>query len=103
MCEIIPADALEVGNLYRNTMFGGALRDETYKVTGVRTVRSVETYKVIDAINVRTGNRAAINLLKDVTVARLSQIERWQVDLLLDGMGDGQALHIVRHDGELWL
>ncbi|QFP94702.1 hypothetical protein I5G59_gp82 [Mycobacterium phage LilMcDreamy] len=102
MPELIPAEALAVGDLYRGVAFGCEVRGETFKVTAIRTVKTVETYQVIDAINVRTGNRAAINLLRDVTVARLARIDRIHARNVIDGLADGESLHVVRADGALW-
>lgn len=103
MPEIIPAAQLTVGDVYRGVAFGRDVRGEAFVVRAVRTVKTVETYQVIDATNVRTGNAASINLLRDVEVARLARIDRIHLRNAIDGLADGEQVHVVRHDGALWV
>lgn len=104
MAEIIPAFDLEVGDVYRAVR--GTLNPhphgDAYRVNAVRTVRTVETYTVIEACNVRTGLAAQINLIRDITVAKLAVAPIEELRDWLTYMPEGDTLHIVRADGQFW-
>ena len=56
-------DALDAADLAVGDRFRLSLAGDTYTVTGHRTVRSSQTYRVVESLNDRTGLRADINLL----------------------------------------
>lgn len=113
MAEIIAADQLKVGDIYRNVR--GTLYPEVsgdaFEVIGVRTVRTVETYQVVEAHRVtavegrasQLGLRAEINLRSDVLVARLEEQHLRDLKGYLDYMGEGEAITIVRANGRFWV
>ncbi|QGH75332.1 hypothetical protein I5G61_gp84 [Mycobacterium phage Quesadilla] len=104
MAEKIHAGDLAEGDLFRFTRGMGGLDQSTdvYEVTGLRTVRSVETYAVIDARNVRTGLSASINLLRDVFVMKLEAQQLRDLKGYLDYMPAGEQLTILRHADAFW-
>lgn len=105
MAEKISAEDLQVGDVYRSSrgkLFPEPVGD-AYQVTSIRTVRYVQTYRVIEAIDVRSGLRAEINLLRDVDVFKLERIGLADVRGLLLYMGNGQSMTVVRHDDAFWL
>lgn len=102
MATIIPAADLEVGDLYRSRGSMRVLEADAYVVKAIRTVRSVETYQVIEAENIRTGLAASINLFRDVEVARLEEQPLRDLRGYLDVMDEGEQLHVFRHGGRFW-
>jgi hypothetical protein len=102
MATIISADQLDVGDVYRSLGSMRVLEADAYQVVNIRTVRSTETYQVIEATNLRTGLAASINLRHDVEVAQLETQPLADLKGYLDYMPEGEALHIYRHDGKFW-
>lgn len=102
MATIIPAADLQVGDVYRSRGSMRTLEADAYVVKAIRTVRTVETYQVIEAENLRTGLAASINLFRDVEVARLEEQPLRDLQDYLLYMPDGEQLHIVRHGGKFW-
>ncbi|QPX62197.1 hypothetical protein PBI_INDLOVU_83 [Mycobacterium phage Indlovu] len=102
MAQIIPAADLEVGDVYRSRGSLRTLEADAYVVKAIRTVRSVETYQVIEAENIRTGLAASINLFRDVEVARLEEQQLRDLKGYLDVMEDGAQVAIVRYAGRFW-
>ncbi|AYD82071.1 hypothetical protein I5G60_gp79 [Mycobacterium phage Saguaro] len=105
MAEIICADELEIGDVYRHMVRGLALaeaRGDAYRVTGARTVRSVETYRVLEVVSLRTGHPGQLSLLHESTVARLERQPLRDLKGYLDYMPNGESLHIVRADDAFW-
>jgi hypothetical protein len=104
MAEKIHAQDLADGDLFRFTRGMGGLDQSTdaYEVTGLRTIRTVETYAVIDARNVRTGLAASINLLRDVFVMKLECQQLRDLKGYLDYMGAGEQVTVLRHADAFW-
>jgi hypothetical protein len=102
VAEIIPAADLEVGDVYRSRGSMRVLEADAYVVKAIRTVKTVETYQVIEAENIRTGLAASINLFRDVEVARLEEQQLRDLKGYLDYMEEGAAISIVRHGGKFW-
>lgn len=101
MATIISADDLNVGDVYRSRGSLRVLEVDAYQVVNLRTVKTVETYKVVEAVNLRTGLAATIHLRNDVEVARLEITEAGELAEELATMADG-LLVVVRHDGRFW-
>jgi hypothetical protein len=71
-------------------------------VVNIRTIRSVETYRVIEAVNLRTDLAASIHLRVDVEVAKLEHQSLADLKGYLDYMGENESIHIVRRNGAFW-
>jgi len=99
---LIPAADLEVGDVYRSRGSLRTLEADAYVVKAIRTVRTVETYQVIEAENIRTGLAASINLFRDVEVLRLEEQQLRDLKGYLDVMAEGESVSIVRHAGRFW-
>lgn len=102
MSTLIPAADLEVGDVYRSRGSLRTLEADAYVVKAIRTVRTVETYQVIEAENIRTGLAASINLFRDVEVLRLEEQQARDLKGYLDVMAEGESVSIVRHAGRFW-
>jgi len=102
MSTLIPAADLEVGDVYRSRGSLRTLEADAYVVKAIRTVRTVETYQVIEAENIRTGLAASINLFRDVEVLRLEEQQLRDLKGYLDVMAEGESVSIVRHAGRFW-
>jgi len=104
MGHIIDASELAVGDVYRPVRgeLYPTVVDTAFAVTGRRTVRYAETYNVIEAVNVKTGNRAEINLRTGVLVSRLEQQSLADLKGYLDVMEGGASINIVRYDDRFW-
>lgn len=102
MGTVIEAAELQPGDLYRGVMLGAVERGQAYKVLTARTYVAATTYRVIEAVNVSTGNHASINLSSTTLVARLAEVDRRDVCAAIDGGHDGAQFTVVLHDGKLW-
>lgn len=102
MSTVIPADDLEVGDVYRSRGSLRVLEADAYVVISIRTVKTVETYQVVEAINLRTGLRASINLRTDVEVVKLDPFTHGDVEDQLGELAEDETLVVVRYDGRFW-
>lgn len=102
MSTVVPADDLEVGDVYRSRGSLRVLEADAYVVISIRTVKTVETYQVVEAINLRTGLRASINLRTDVEVVKLDPFTHGDVEDQLGELAEDETLVVVRYDGRFW-
>jgi hypothetical protein len=102
MAEIIPADQLAVGDVYRPVALGAIVRAQAFAVAEIRTYVAGATYQVLRAINTATGNAASIELRADIPVARLEVQSVADLKGYLDVMGNGDQLNVVRYDDKFW-
>ncbi|QBI96442.1 hypothetical protein SEA_DONNY_84 [Mycobacterium phage Donny] len=102
MSTVIEASELQPGDLYRGVMLGAVERGQAYRVITARTYVAAKTYRVIEAVNVSTGNHASINLSSTTLVARLAPVDRRDVCAAIDSANDGDQFTVVLHDGEMW-
>ncbi|UJQ86605.1 hypothetical protein SEA_PENGUINLOVER67_83 [Mycobacterium phage PenguinLover67] len=103
MAELIHAQDLAVGDVYRNVR--GLAQEpsgDAYRVSSIRQVTYLETYSVVEAQNLRTGLGAQINLRRDVFVSKLEEQQLRDLKGFLDYMPEGEALHVVRAGGKFW-
>lgn len=78
------------------------LEADVYEVVNIRTVRSVQTYEIIESVNLRTGLAASINLFRDVEVIRLDPITLADFMANVETAPDGVVESIVRYHGMFW-
>lgn len=102
MSTVIEAAELQPGDLYRGVMLGAVERGEVYRVVEARTYVAAVQYRVLEAVNVSTGNHASINLNSTTLVARLAPVDRRDLCAALDSANDGAQVSVVRHGGEWW-
>lgn len=103
MSTRVKAATLAVGDVFVQTT--ASLGPRLYQVTDVRTLRTVETYTVVEATHVGTGNRMQINLLRrlDPMVDKLEPIAPRDVRNLALGLTTGNGVSIWRGpDGGLY-
>lgn len=99
MGELVRAECLGVGEVFFDPSrpeYG--LRE----VTSIRTMRSVETYTVIDFRNVRSYFAGQINCIKDVEVHRVHPVEPEELADVIHRMLPGDHLTIFRIEDGVW-
>lgn len=106
MGTVIQASELEVGDLYRAYRIpsriepGGSI---IRKITGARTVRTSETYRVLETRAIDGTQRGEISLRADISVERLDTAGTpAEIADTLSYMMPGEQLNIVYAEGRFW-
>jgi hypothetical protein len=97
--EIVPAEHLVVGEVFfdpRRPEYG--LR----RVNGIRTIRSVETYTVIDYLNVTSGLPGQVNCIREVEVARVQPMSPDHLADTIRDLAPGEHLTLFRIADGVW-
>jgi hypothetical protein len=105
MGTVVHASELAVGDLYRTySALGrdGAGEMFVRRVTARRTIKTVETYEVLDTEAVDLGRRGVISLRGDTVVERLDEILATEIHETLKVLCIGESLNITYDGGRFW-
>lgn len=98
MAEIITADQLDVGDVFRRhgPRYTHDIGDLA-QVTGRRTVRFAETYTVLDTVSVDGfDRRGQVDLRYDISVQRVRSLAHDEALVAVAAMSPGQSLSLWR-------
>ncbi|MBV9923186.1 MAG: hypothetical protein JOY78_20365 [Pseudonocardia sp.] len=102
MSERIDAEQLQEGDVFLCRALDASRHPILRKAVTTRTVRTVETYTVIDYRVVGTGAGGTLNLLHGINVERLGPITLEEIDDVIALLNNGEHATIWRIGEELF-
>lgn len=107
MGQIVQASELETGDLYREYRAGNRLGPGgacVRRVTGSRTVRTVETYAVLTTTDVEgRGLHGEMSLRADLSIEKLDRVDIREVVEVLKIARPGETISATYCDGGFWI